>query len=129
MKQLLCSLVLLLNVSSIGFGSEDFTDSSKTWQDPVTEWTWTIASGFSTWKDGLTVCGKNTSLPTEGELRHAMKRLKASPLASQLKKMEASFAWSRTEFDWRSAMAIHLFEGYGRNIWKQDLLVVLCLGK
>lgn len=130
MKNLLLRFCVALSLaSSLASASVDEEVFAETWVDPVTKWTWTYASGFSNWKDARTICGKDTLLPSQAELRHAYKRIKASSLATKFKEQEVFFAWTREEFDWQSAMAVHLFEGFSRNIWKADLLGVLCLGK
>lgn len=118
MKKFLVALMLL---SSIGFGN--------TWKDPIIGWTWSVVGIALPWTSALWSCPVGSTLPDQASLRYAMKRIQQSPLMEYFRQYQITHVWTSEEFDWQSAMAVHVEHGYSHNVWKEDLLGVVCVQK
>ena len=102
---------------------------TDTWTDPVVGWTWHVAAIATDWTHALTACPTGSELPDQATLRYSVKRMQKGVLGAYFHEKEIHFAWTSEEFDWNSSMAVHVFDGFSRNIWKRDFLAVLCVAK
>lgn len=124
-----CAILSLCLFSMASVANSSDEELTNTWKDPVMGWTWTVQAIAVDWEHAMVSCPAGSMLPDQGTLRYSVKRLKTSVLANYFKQYDIAMAWTNEEFDWMSAMAVHVFHGFSRNVWKRDFLAVLCVQK